>query len=109
MRLFEVISVDLDKVLPLFGDILIPEDRFDGASWLTSSAVNAFIRMNVEYFRRLIFSFILPRMNAVDGADIDTGSIFGADTGFANHISGHLDDGSFHSPAEIRQLTYQFV
>lgn len=87
-----MIGVDLDIFGPLFGDIFVPEDGFDGAGRLAGSAIDAFIGVDIEHFSGLVFGFILARVDAIDGADIDAGGILGADAGFSDDVNGHYGD-----------------
>jgi hypothetical protein len=53
-------------------------DRADGASWDASATVDALIRVNVE----LVVAFV----DALDGANLDAGGIFGADAGLSDDV-----------------------
>src|SRR5262249_9135618 len=85
--LFIVVGVDLGEVLPLLGQIIFSEDRLDGAGRLASSAVDALGWVNVEHFRALEIGFILARMNAINGADVNARGVFGAYAGLGYNVS----------------------
>ena len=61
-------------------------DRFDGARGDAGTAIDAFVGVNIQHFRRLKLGFILPRMDAVHGAHIDARGVLRAYTWFADDI-----------------------
>src|SRR5688500_19606464 len=86
LRLLKIVRVHHDEVLPLLGRLVEGIDRLDRTRRHTRAAIDAFIGMNVEHFRRLEFPFVLARVDAVDGTYIDTRRILGADARFADDI-----------------------
>jgi hypothetical protein len=84
-----MIGVDLNVMLPLIGHVFVAIDRFDGTGWLAGAAVNALVRMYKKLLCALEISLVLTRVNAVDGADVNTGRILRADAGFANYVNSH--------------------
>lgn len=82
-------GVDLNVLLPLIRNILVAENRFDRTGWLTGSAINTFVRMDIEHFGGLKFRLILARVDAIHRADVNTGRILRADAGFANYVNSH--------------------
>lgn len=80
------VCVDLGEVLPLLGEIVFGEDRLDRASWFASSAVDAFVGMDVEQFRGLELGFVLARMNAIYRADVYASRVLGPYAGFSDNV-----------------------
>jgi hypothetical protein len=70
-----------DKAGLVAWHIFFGEDGADGAGWNTCATVNALVRVNVE----LVVAFV----DALDGANLDAGAVFGSDAGLGNHMS-HL-------------------
>jgi hypothetical protein len=50
------------------------------------TAIDAFVGVNIQHFRRLKLRFVLSRMNAVHGAHIDTRGVLRAHTWFADDV-----------------------
>lgn len=87
-NLGEKVGVLLDEGSPLIGDFIFGEDCFDRALRLASSAVDAFIGVDVKLYDLVKLIRSLDRMDAVDGAHVDAGRIFRPDTWFCND-KGH--------------------
>jgi hypothetical protein len=81
-------GVDRNEVLPLLRGFIEGIDRLDGARRNACTAIDAFVGVNIQHFRRLKLGFVLARMNAVYGADVDTRTVLRAHTWFADDI-GH--------------------
>jgi hypothetical protein len=84
-----MIGVDLDVMVPLFGNVFVAVDRFDGTGWLAGATVNALVRMYKKLRRSLEISLILTRVNAIDRADVNTSRVLSPDAGFANYVNCH--------------------
>src|SRR6266403_574122 len=76
----EELLVQLDEALPLIGCLVFGEDRLDRAHGLTSAAVDAFVRMDVEH--RVAF------VDAIHRTDLDTGLVL--------HVDARLGDDVRH-------------
>src|SRR5215831_9029705 len=76
----EEFLVQLDEVLPLIGRLVFREDRLDRAHGLTSAAVDALVRMDVEH--RLAF------VDAIHWTHLDAGLVL--------HIDARLGDDVRH-------------
>jgi hypothetical protein len=81
----EHFAVDLDVLLEIGGHILFGEDRRNRTFRLARTAIDAFVRMDVE----LVRSFI----DAIDRAYVDAGSVLGVLAGFGYDV-GHFVPGS---------------
>src|SRR5688500_7402656 len=86
LRLLEILGVHRDEVLPFLRRLVESVDRLDRTGRHARPAIDAFVRMDIQHLRRLELRFILPRMNAVDGTNVDTGRILGANAWFADDI-----------------------
>jgi len=84
--LLKVLRVDRNEVLPLFRRFVEREDRFNGTRRNAGATVDALIGMDEQLLRRFEGGLVLPRMNAVDRADIDTGRVLRADARFGDDI-----------------------
>jgi hypothetical protein len=84
-----VVGVDLDITIPLLRYVLVAIDRFNGTGRLTRATIYAFIGIDIEMFDGLELRLILPRMNAVYRADVNTRRILCANAWFADHIDCH--------------------
>lgn len=67
------------KARPFARNVFFWEDRADWASGDASAAVNALVGVNVE----LVVAFV----DALDGANFDTGAVFGSDTRLGDYVS----------------------
>jgi hypothetical protein len=76
--LLEMVGVFLDEVLPFVGHLNILKDGLYRAFWHAGAAVNTLIGVNKVLLGTLI--------DAVYGADLDTGSVFDVDTWFADDV-----------------------
>src|SRR5436853_362423 len=74
------------EVLPLFGRVVLRKDRLHRARWLASSAIDAFIRVDIQHLRGLKICFVLTRVNAVNRTNVNACSILRAYAGFRNYI-----------------------
>src|SRR5579875_43744 len=84
----EVIGVDCEIRVPLLWNRAFFKDSRHGAGWLTGSAIDTLVRINIELIMLIVVGFIAGRMNAIDRAYIHTGAVLHPDTGLGNHI-GH--------------------
>src|SRR5690606_29382975 len=75
-------EVDVRRVVvrPLLRQIVLVEDRLDGADRFARAAVHAFIRVDVEHAVALV--------DAVDRALVDAGPVLDIDAGLGDHV-GH--------------------
>jgi hypothetical protein len=85
----KMIGVDLNVMLPLFRDVFVAVDRLDRAGRLAGATINAFIRMDKKLLGGFEISLILARVDAIHGADVNTGRVLRADAGFANYVNSH--------------------
>src|SRR3989338_996634 len=84
------VGVYLDEVFPLVWACGLLKNRLYRTNRLASSAINAFLRIDVELlFLRELLSLVFCRMDAIYRTDIHTGGIFDVDAGLGNHV-GHL-------------------
>jgi hypothetical protein len=90
LRALEEICVDFDVLLPLSRYRRLFEDSGNGASRLACTAVDAFVRINIELLVLIESIFARSWMDAVNGTNIHTRSIFGADTRLGDYI-GHSE------------------
>src|SRR5438445_125655 len=74
----EELLVQLDVVLPLLWRLVFREDRLHRTDGLARATVDALVRMDEEHRVALV--------NAVDGANLDTGFVFHVDAGLGNDI-----------------------
>src|SRR6185295_15129538 len=74
----EELLVQLDEVLPVGRSLVFREDRLHRAYRLTSAAVDALIRVDVEHGLALV--------DAVHGADLDAGLVLHVDAGLSDDI-----------------------
>src|ERR1051325_1284366 len=81
-----MLRVDFDEVLPLFRRLVERENRLHRTRRNAGAAVDALVRMDEQLVRTFELGLVLPRMDAVDRADIDTGGVLRADAGFGNDI-----------------------
>jgi len=88
---FEEISVDLDKVFPLFGGCRLFKNRCNWAGRFTCAAVNTLIGVNIELLSRVEPLLVLRRMDAVDRTYIYAGCILHANAWLSNYISHCLE------------------
>jgi len=66
--------------------IVFRKNSLDRALIHTQATVNARIRINVQLFGTVKFTFILAGMNAIDRANSNAGRIFGPNAGFCNYM-----------------------
>jgi hypothetical protein len=85
----EELSVQFGKAGPFFRYIFGGEDGGNRANGNTSTAVDAFYRIDVQHCFGFEFFFVFFRVDAIHGAGIDAGGIFDSDTGFGDYVS-HL-------------------
>jgi hypothetical protein len=102
-----MIGVNLDVILPLIGNVFVAINRFDGAGWLAGAAINTLVRIDEKLLCAIKISLILTRVNAVDGADVNTGRVLRADAGFANYVNSHyavlLPKSSYRISGELNE------
>src|SRR5262249_41844486 len=87
LSLLVVVGVHLGEVFPLFGQVVLGEDRLDGTGRLARSTVDALGRVDIEHLGALEIGLILARMNAVDRADVYTSGVLGPDAGLGYYVS----------------------
>jgi len=87
---FKEISIDLNILLPFFRSSRLFKDSRDGARRLTRATVYAFIGIDVKHLNRFKLLLVLCRMDAIDRADVYTGSILYSNTRLSNNISHGL-------------------
>jgi len=87
--LFEIVRIDLNELLPLFGYVLIAEYSFYRAGRLACTAIDALIGMDVQNLSRFVFGFVLTRMNAIHRTDIDARGVLCSDARLADYIGRH--------------------
>src|SRR6185437_1478956 len=93
----EVVRVDLHVLLPLVGELVLGEAGVHGARLDARVAVDALLGVDVEHLGRVVSGLVWRRVDAVDGADLDTGVVLGADARLSDYV-GH----SLLSPARFR-------
>src|SRR5207344_3446681 len=76
----EPFGVDGRELLPLTGELLVREDRGDGADRHAGVAIHALIRLDVEHPRALV--------DAVDRALVDARLVLDVDARFGDDV-GH--------------------
>jgi hypothetical protein len=81
-----MVGVDLNEVFPLSGDFILREDCFWGAFVDAVAAIDAFVGIDEELVELGEGCSIATRVNAIDGADFDTGGVFAVDAGFGNDM-----------------------
>ena len=86
----EVGSVLLGEVNPLFGQVVLREDRGNWASRDACATIDTLDRIDEQLILVAETVFVLLGVDAIDGTSVYAGGVLGADTGFCNHIS-HLD------------------
>src|SRR5947208_168018 len=80
--LLEVVRVDLDEALPFVRQVRLEEDRLDGALRRADAAVDALVRIDEVHV------VVIGGVDAIHGADLDTGRILHTDAWLSNNI-GH--------------------
>lgn len=83
-----VVQVDLDVLFPLSREVFLGEDGFDWAFVDAEATVDAGARVDVELGGGGELFFVFGRVDAVDGADIDAGGVFGSDARLSDDV-GH--------------------
>src|SRR4051794_41005028 len=84
--LLEVLRGDRDVVLPLVGRLVQREDRLDGTRRHAGPAVNALVGVDVEHLGRSELWLVLPRMDAVNRANVDASRVLRPDARLADDI-----------------------
>jgi hypothetical protein len=90
LRAHEKVCVDFNVLLPLSRYRRFFKDSCNWAGGLTRTAVDAFIRIDVELLVFVEPIFSGSWVDAVDGTDIHARSIFGANTRLGDYI-GHSE------------------
>src|SRR5262249_40152584 len=90
----EPIGVDLDKIFPFVWSCRLFKDRFNWANRFTSAAVDALVRVDIEFIFFFELRLVFSGMNAIDRTDVDAGGIFSVDAGLGNNV-GHLSPPRF--------------
>ena len=99
-----VLRVDFDEVLPLFRRLVERENRFHGARRNAGAAIDALVGVDEQLLRGLERRFILPRMYAIDRADVDTGGVLRADAGLGDDIRHSQSPGVLAVGYRLRAL-----
>jgi hypothetical protein len=86
VSLLVVVGVHLSEVLPLFRKIIFSEDCLDRASWFTSPAINALVRVDIEQFRGFKCRLVFAWMNAIYGTDVHTSRVLCPYAGFSDNV-----------------------
>src|SRR5215216_2699934 len=81
-----VLRVGLDEVLPFVGRFVERENRLDRAGRYAGAAIDALVRMDIEHLSRCELWLVLPRVDAVDRADVHASRILRANAGFRNDV-----------------------
>ena len=76
------IAIDVAKEQPVRWDFLVPQDSVDWAHRKAESAIDAFLRLDVEHPS--------PLIDAIDRTGDRAGSILRIDAGFGNYVSHDL-------------------
>ena len=76
----EEVDVSVVVVFPLVWSVVFIEDRFHRANRLARTAIDAFIRVDVEH--------AVAFVNAVNGTFVNAGAVFHVDTRLSDYI-GH--------------------
>jgi hypothetical protein len=92
--LLEMVAINLDIILPFFGQFFFGKYGRHGTNGLACAAINALIGIYVELHRVCKSLLILPWVNAVHRANINAGSVLNIDAGFGNYI-GHKISSEF--------------
>jgi hypothetical protein len=90
-NLFEEICVDLDILLPFFWCRRFLKNGGDGTGRLTSTTIDALVRIDIQLLNRIKIFFALCGMDAVHRADIHAGRILYTDARLSNNV-GHGKD-----------------
>src|SRR5580658_6277949 len=85
----EVLRVPLGVLFPLFRQIVEREDGRDRTHGHAGAAVDAFHGIDIQHLFGPVLVGVLLGMNAVHRTRINTGGVFGSDTGFGNYV-GHI-------------------
>ena len=93
----EVSAVFSNKAGLIAWGVLFWVDRADGAGWDASAAVNALVWVNEE----LIVTFV----DALDGANLDAGAVFGSDAGLSDNVSHFVSSLMLLKLYQITELT----
>src|SRR5690349_3822379 len=83
-----MVRVDLGEVRPLLGQLVLREDRVDGASLDARVAVDALLGVDVEHLDAVVVGIVGRRVDAVHGADLDARVVLDADARLGDHV-GH--------------------
>ena len=83
-----MVQVDLDVLFPLSREVFLGEDGLDWAFVDAEATVDAGARVDVELGGGGEVFFVFGRVDAVDGADIDAGGVFGSDARLSDDV-GH--------------------
>src|SRR3954468_3399463 len=87
-HLFEVLRVPRDEASPLRRQVFLREYRFHRTLVDAQTAIDAGVRIDVEHLLCFkSFRLRLGRVDAVNRADRDAGSVLLSDAGLGNHES----------------------
>ena len=74
-----MLRVQINEIAPLVRRFVERVDRLHRTGRHAGAAVDALVGMDIQHLGGLEIGLILPGMNAIDRADVDTGSVLGAD------------------------------
>src|SRR5262245_50578230 len=87
LRLLRVpVGVDLGEVGPLLGQLFLGEDGLHRTDRYTGAAIDARLRVDVERVLLLELRLVLLGVDAIDGADLDTGRVLRIDARLRDDI-----------------------
>jgi len=84
--IFKPFGVDFDVFVPFFGEVFFGEDGLNGAFVDAEAAVDAGFGIDVEHLEVGVFFVVFGGLDAIHGADINTGGVFGSDARFSDHM-----------------------
>src|SRR5580700_11705851 len=73
--------------MPLLRQIFQSEDRGHRADRDAGAAVDTLRGINIELCDLFMLRLIFARVDAIDGTDVDAGSVFCADAGLSDYVS----------------------
>lgn len=81
---FIICCIELCKVCPFLGDIAFRINRLYRADGNACATINTFDWVDIEHRGCCEITFVLSRMNAINGASSNAGSVFDTDTRLSN-------------------------
>src|SRR6185437_9370389 len=87
-KLPSVVCGILGRVVgPLLGQVVRGKNRRNRAHWNAGTAIDTLHGIDKQLLAALEVSLVFLGMNAVHRARVNTGSVFGSNTGFSNYVS----------------------